>query len=54
MRSAAQLISYEVSMGLALLGVIMMAGTLSLPGIVEAQEPGLVQVIPSSPASSSS
>jgi NADH-quinone oxidoreductase subunit H len=38
MRSAAQLISYEVSMGLALLGAIMMAGTLSLTGIVEAQD----------------
>ena len=37
MRSAAQLISYEVSMGLALLGAIMMAGTLSLTGVVEAQ-----------------
>jgi NADH-quinone oxidoreductase subunit H len=37
MRSAAQLISYEVSMGLALLGPIMMAGTLSLVGVVEAQ-----------------
>lgn len=38
MRSAAQLISYEISMGLALLGAIMMAGTLSLPSIVEAQD----------------
>ncbi len=38
MRSAAQLISYEVSMGLALLGVIMMAGSLSLVSIVQAQD----------------
>jgi NADH-quinone oxidoreductase subunit H len=37
MRSAAQLISYEVSMGLSLIGVVMMAGTLSLVGIVYAQ-----------------
>ena len=37
MRSAAQLISYEVAMGLSLFGVIMMAGSLSLVSIVEAQ-----------------
>ncbi len=37
MRSAAQLISYEISMGLALLGAIMMAGSLSLVSIVDAQ-----------------
>jgi NADH-quinone oxidoreductase subunit H len=37
MRAAAQLISYEVSMALALLGAIMMAGSLSLVSIVEAQ-----------------
>ena len=37
MRSAAQLISYEVSMGLALLGAVMMAGSLSLTSIVDAQ-----------------
>ncbi|MDP9376540.1 MAG: NADH-quinone oxidoreductase subunit NuoH [Actinomycetota bacterium] len=38
MRAAAQLISYEVSQGLALVGVIMMAGTLSLTEVVEAQQ----------------
>jgi NADH-quinone oxidoreductase subunit H len=37
MRSAAQLISYEISMALALLGAIMMAGTLSLTEVVHAQ-----------------
>ena len=37
MRGAAQLISYEVSMGLALLGVVMMGGSLSLVDLVEAQ-----------------
>jgi NADH-quinone oxidoreductase subunit H len=37
MRGAAQLISYEVSMGLALLGVVMMGGSLSLVDIVHAQ-----------------
>jgi NADH-quinone oxidoreductase subunit H len=38
MRSAAQLISYEVSMGLSLLGVVMMAGSLSLTHVVLAQD----------------
>ena len=37
MRSAAQLISYEIAMGLSLFGAIMMAGSLSLVSIVEAQ-----------------
>jgi NADH-quinone oxidoreductase subunit H len=37
MRSAAQLISYEVSQGLALVGVLMMAGTLSMTEIVQGQ-----------------
>jgi NADH-quinone oxidoreductase subunit H len=45
MRSAAQLISYEVALGLSLLGVILTAGSLSLTQIVDAQE-GMWYVIP--------
>jgi NADH-quinone oxidoreductase subunit H len=45
MRAAAQLISYEVSQGLALVGVVFTAQTLSLTGIVEAQA-GMWYVIP--------
>jgi NADH-quinone oxidoreductase subunit H len=37
MRSAAQLISYEVALGLSLLGVVMTTGSLSLVDIVESQ-----------------
>jgi NADH-quinone oxidoreductase subunit H len=45
MRGAAQLISYEVSQGLALVGVVITAQTLSLTGIVHAQA-GMWYVIP--------
>ena len=45
MRGAAQLISYEVAQGLALVGVIITAGTLSLTGIVHAQA-GMWYIIP--------
>src|SRR6185295_10442198 len=38
LRSSAQLISYEVAMGLSLVGALMFARTLSLSGIVTAQQ----------------
>ncbi len=45
MRSAAQMVSYEVSMGLIIITVLMCAGSLNLSEIVEAQR-GLWYVIP--------
>ena len=45
MRGAAQLISYEVSQGLALVGVIITAQTLSLTAIVHAQM-GMWYIVP--------
>ena len=40
LRSAAQVISYEIAMGLSFVAVIMYSGTLSTSGIVEAQTNG--------------
>lgn len=37
LRSSAQMVSYEVSMGLSLIGALMFARTLSLSGIISAQ-----------------
>lgn len=37
LRSSAQMISYELSMGLSIIGVVMIAGSLQLDRIVEAQ-----------------
>jgi len=37
LRASAQMISYEVSLGLSLVGVLLMSSTLSLRGIVDAQ-----------------
>lgn len=38
MRAAAQMISYELPLGMALASVVLLAGTLSVVGIAEAQE----------------
>jgi NADH-quinone oxidoreductase subunit H len=37
LRSSAQMISYELAMGASVIGVVMLAGTLDLSGIIEAQ-----------------
>lgn len=42
MRSAAQIVSYEVPVGLTLLGMLLIYGTLDLQRICEAQRSGLV------------
>jgi NADH-quinone oxidoreductase subunit H len=45
MRGAAQMISYEVFMGLAMMGVVLMSGSFSLNNIIEAQR-GMWFVVP--------
>jgi NADH-quinone oxidoreductase subunit H len=46
MRTAAQLVSYEVSLALSVLGVVIMAGSLSLVDIVEGQQGSMWYAVP--------
>jgi len=49
LRSAAQMVSYEISMGLIIISVLVTAGTLNLSEIVRAQGEGMWYVIPHFP-----
>ena len=45
LRSAAQMVSYEVSLGFVMITVLLVAGTLNLSGIVNAQSTGLADYL---------
>lgn len=46
LRSSAQMISYELAMGLAIIGVVLLTGSLSLRQVVESQSGSWLGVIP--------
>jgi NADH-quinone oxidoreductase subunit H len=46
LRSSAQMLSYELSLGLSVIGVLMIAGTLQLNGIIHAQQQYLFGFLP--------
>ena len=48
LRLSAQMISYELALGLSIIGVLMLAGTLSLVKIVEAQKDYVVHRVSTS------
>jgi NADH-quinone oxidoreductase subunit H len=46
MRSAAQMLSYEVPLGMSVVGVLLMSGTMNVNGIVSAQAHSVWYIIP--------
>ncbi|MDP6532247.1 MAG: NADH-quinone oxidoreductase subunit NuoH [Candidatus Marinimicrobia bacterium] len=46
MRSAAQIVSYEIPAGLSIIGVVMITGTLSMQGIIEHQSGFVWGILP--------
>ncbi len=46
LRASAQMVSYEVALGLSLVGILIICGTFSLSGIVDAQKGAWFHVIP--------
>ncbi|WP_188882884.1 NADH-quinone oxidoreductase subunit NuoH [Alicyclobacillus cellulosilyticus] len=46
MRSAAQMLSYEIPLGMSIVGVVLLAGTLNLNDIVTAQAHGWWYIVP--------
>ena len=46
MRSAAQIVSYEIPVGLSIVSVIMLTGTLSMQGIISYQEGTVLGILP--------
>lgn len=46
LRSAAQMVSYEVALGFSIIGILLISGTLSLNGIVESQQGAWFGFIP--------
>jgi NADH-quinone oxidoreductase subunit H len=46
LRSTAQMISYEIALGLSVIGIIMITGSLSLSSVIQAQTQPLFYIIP--------